>query len=276
MSGNQLEKIKNYLGKNVGDMGLKLLEKSTSKIKISENPSNEEIGTLLADLEKKFSLLYGNDKAKGICDDVRKHLVEKSDIPISKNIDNEINNFLLKNALPTERDITDYSKYLVMKFGGNAQQVEKELIEKVRVHIKTRINRKKVNEEIMNFLVRYKDPAKSDIDDFVHYISLSKLEYPENELREQIEKDRLFLKFHGPQEGEESELDKFVDLVRYSNDKDTVNSEIKKQGLSYLVKDESGVSDKALSEFIEFVTPKEEDMKATLEGLNLGHMVKKK
>ncbi len=51
---------------------------------------------------------------------------------------------------------------------------------------------------------------------------------------------------------------------------------MKSQEVSYLIKDESGISDKSLTEFADLVKPNEKDLMDTLEGIGLKHLVSKK
>ena len=277
MSSDSLKIVKNHLENSIGEIGAKMCQKSISKLNISESPSKDEIEKLITNLEGMITPFYGNDKAKEISNELHKKLgeVEKSEVPIE--IEKEISTFLADNQLPNEKIITDYAKYLSIKYGGNAQKVEKDITEKVKIHIKAGISRKKINEEIINFLARYIDPTEKDVSDFIHYIRLSKIVFQENDVREQIEKERLYRKFHGHQEIEKtSELDQFINFVKTSNDKEAIGKLMEKQGLSYLIKDEKGVSDKSLSEFVELMTPNEKDMKNALEEMGLNHLINKK
>jgi hypothetical protein len=195
---------------------------------------------------------------------------------ISTDIDKEINSFLSNRSLPTDADITDYAKYLTMKYGGNVKSLEKDIIEKVKQHVKDGISRKTLKSEIHKFLARCKQPDKKDMDDFVKYINLLKLDISETEVREEFEKERLYRKFHEPQEIGSSELDQFINVVKTSNDKDAVAKLIQKQGLSYLIKDENGISDQSISDFVDLMAPNENDMKDALEGMGLKHLIIKK
>lgn len=96
-------------------------------------------------------------------------------------------------------------------------------------------------------------------------------------MREQIERERLYRKFHGPRDSvETSELNQFINLVKTSDNREAVGKLMQKQGLSYLIKDEEGVSDKSLSELVDLITPDENDTKDMLEEMGLQHMIKRK
>jgi len=199
---------------------------------------------------------------------------KKSGNVLSSEMEKEIDTFLTKNTLPTERDVADYTKYLTLKYGGIANNVEKEIIEKIKIHIKKTISHKRIKEEINDLLIRFHEPTKNDIDDFINYIRLSKLAFQEDELRDEIEKERLYRKFHGPQDTEKpSEINELVNLIKNTNNNDALSKRLRKQELSYLIKDESGISDKSVSEFVNLMTPTEEDTKDTLEELGLKHLI---
>jgi hypothetical protein len=196
---------------------------------------------------------------------------------LSQDIEREMNAFLAKNSLPTEGDVTDYSKYLAMKYGGKAKKVEKDLIEKVKSQIKIAISNKKINEEINNFLDRFPNSLETDIIDFITYLRLEKLTFTEGDVRDAIEKERLYRKFHGEQIPEEpaNELDQFIDIIK-TQDKKGISKTLKDHEISYLLKDESGKSEDMLSDSISLTPPSDDDIKSALVGMGLKHMIKKK
>lgn len=234
-------------------------------------------------LEINISMLAGKNKANDIGNTLRNKALdfvekEKKLEPIlNSGMEKEINTFLDKNTLPTERDIADYTKYLTLKYGGQAKNVEKEIIEKVKDQIKKTISQNRIKGEIKDLLARFQEPTKTDIDDFIHYLRLSKLVFEEDDLRDEIEKERLYRKFHGPQDTViPSEINELVNLIKNSTNKDALSKKLRKQELSYLIKDESGVSDKSVSEFIKLMTPSEDDTRDTLEDLGLKHLISDK
>ncbi|HEY6586014.1 MAG TPA: hypothetical protein VIY97_02500 [Candidatus Methanoperedens sp.] len=234
-------------------------------------------------LEINISMLAGKNKANDIGNTLRNKALdfvekEKKLEPIlNSGMEKEINTFLDKNTLPTERDIADYTKYLTLKYGGQVKNVEKEIIEKVKDQIKKTISQNRIKGEIKDLLARFQEPTTTDIDDFIHYLRLSKLVFEEDDLRDEIEKERLYRKFHGPQDTViPSEINELVNLIKNSTNKDALSKKLRKQELSYLIKDESGVSDKSVSEFIKLMTPSEDDTRDTLEDLGLKHLISDK
>jgi hypothetical protein len=179
-------------------------------------------------------------------------------------INDKIEEFLTKNNLPLESEITRIATYLAMKFKGDTKRIKKDIIEKIKVHIKNEIVLKKIKKEINNFLTRYPQPSQTEIDEFVTYANIFRLNLRDEEIKHLIEKEKLHRKFSESQHIEEiSELDNLINIIKTHNDRKDILKEIQKKELSYLVKDDSKISDKLLNELIELLTPIER--KDTLE-----------
>ncbi len=285
MPSELAEKVIFLMTPNVGNAVARLVVTETCKnMKADiETLDNSKLTAFAEQLEKTLIPRVGPAIARKTKDKVMEFggktvSTEKQKAPEAKldeGIEKEINTFLGKNILPTENDVLDYAKYLTMKYGGDARTVEKNLIEKVKLHVLDSINRKKIKEEIRIFINNFPEAKKSDIDDFIKYARLLKLNIVEDDLIVQIENERLIRKFGGIKEEEAPEIDKFMDIVKMTKDKGMVGDAMKKQGLTYLIKDESGDTDKSLSEFMEMITPSEKDMKEALQNMGLEHMVKK-
>jgi hypothetical protein len=268
---------------NFGQLAGGIVTKIKTKKNLDDKSNTGDFKEFIDLIEINISVLAGKIKANEIGNILRSKVLDfeektsKPELVINSDITKEIDIFLEKNTLPTERDVSDYSKYLTLKYGGTARNVEKEIIEKVKTHIKKTISRNKIKEEINEFLTRFEQPTKNDIDDFINYIRLSKLVFQEDELRDEIEKERLYRKFHGHQDTViTSEINELVSLLKNTNNKDALSKKLRKQELSYLIKDESGVSDKSVSDFVKLMTPTEEDTKGTLEELGLKHLISDK
>ena len=281
MSNEFLDFVRKTLNEELGTSGEGILSMVLSVKPIDDKSSPDEISDFISTVEYGALAAEGQEKAKEIGLLLSNKAREMKKIPLMEKIEGlnaEIEEFLKRNDLPTEKDIMDYTKYLTMKYGGSAEKVQKELIENVKANVKNAISKHKINEEISKFLSRFSDPSKNDVDEFIKYLRLLKLNFQEEELHERIEKIRLFRKFNAVQEPvstENPQVGKFINLIRTS-DKETINKTMQNQGLSYLIKDESGPSGKDLAEFIELVTPSDSDMKDKLEGMGLEHMIKKK
>lgn len=143
------------------------------------------------------------------------------------------------------------------------------------VQVKNGIGGNRINDEINEFLTRFQKPTKTDIDDFIKYIRLSKYVFKEDEIREEIEKEKLYRKFHGPKdEIITTEINELENLLKNPEDKkDAPKRKMRKQELTYLIKDESGVPDKSVSEMVKLMTPTEKDTKETLEELGFKHLI---
>lgn len=166
----------------------------------------------------------------------------------------DIDRFLIKNVLPVESEITEFSEDLALKYRVDAQKIKKELVEKVKVNFKNEFNKKAIKAEINKFLFRYPVPSKEDIDDFVNYFNLLKSTYSEAQIREQIETERLFLKFQDPVLAEKiSEFDRLIDQIKGYKDKNDIIKILDDRKISYLIKDENRVSDKLLFELVELI-----------------------
>lgn len=272
---------------NFGQLSHEIINKIKAKKNITNSSNINDMIDFIDLIERNISVFSGKHKANEICNTIRANAITKSvtaaeetkadDLVINADIDKEISTFLSTHALPTEADISDYTKFLTMKFGGNIKSIEKDVIEKVRQHVKAGIRKNILGTEIFKFLARYPTPEKSDIDDFVKYMDLMKLNLDENQMRDELEKERLYRKFHEPTiVPEANELDQLISFVKTSNDKESVGKLMQTQGLSYLIKDEKGVSDKSLTDFMNIVMPSETDMKDALEGMGLKHLIKSK
>lgn len=166
------------------------------------------------------------------------------------------------------------SQFLETNFGAISEgMIKKDIIEKVKANLKNEIDKKHIKAEINKFLFKYPFPAKPDVDDFVNYISLLKLKTNESELREQIETERLFRKFQDPILMEKtSEIDKFINLIKGFSDKNDIIRTLEERELSYLIKDDTGISDRLLLNLVERIILVEKD---SLGGLYLERMVRK-
>ncbi|MFH1323158.1 MAG: hypothetical protein ABIH80_04935 [Methanobacteriota archaeon] len=272
---------------NFGQLSHEIINKILIKKNITNDSKINDLKDFIDLIEKNISVFSGKHKAAEICNIMRAKAIPQSvgmteevktvDMALSPELDKEINTFLTTHSLPNEADISDYTKYLTMKYGGNTRALEKDIVEKVKQRVRDGIMKNILSGEISKFLERYPQPEKSDVDDFIKYMALLKLSLDEDLMRDELEKERLYRKFHEPTAtSENSELSEFITFVKSNNDKESVGKLMQTQGLSYLIKDEKGVSDESLTEFMEIVTPSESDMKDALEGLGLKHLIKGK
>ena len=182
--------------------------------------------------------------------------------PLKFSINKKMEEFLEKHTLPTESVINKFATYLAYKFCEDVKRIKKEIIGKVKIRVRNILIRKAIREEIKNLLAAYPMPSKSDVDDFIKHISFSKLKVQEAELRQQILDEILYRKFYEsqitqkssePAIEESSEIAAFLDIIRTNDDKKDISKEMHKLGISYLIQDESGNSDKLLDEYINLI-----------------------
>lgn len=198
--------------------------------------------------------------------------IDKIEKKTSSEMHADIDEFLLKNVLPAESEIKELSEDLALKYRVDTQKIKKDLIEKVKVNFKNEFNKKVVKAEINKFLFRYPMPSKEDIDDFMNYFNLLKCTYSEEQLREQIETERLFLKFQDPVlPGKISEFDGLIDQIKGYRAKNDIIKILEEKEVSYLIKDDTGVSDKYFIELVEQITLFEKDQ---VGGAYLNHLVR--
>lgn len=266
-----------------GQLAGGIINNIKTRKKLIEKSKTSDFKDFIDLIEMNISILAGKQKAREIANTLRNKALDfeiKQNKPVNTlniEMEKEMDTFLEKNSLPTEKDVSDYSKYLTLKYGGNIKNVKNEIIEKVKTHIKRTISHKKIKEEINGLLMRFPEPENGDIDDFINYIRLSKLSFVENELRDEIEKERLHRKFHSPEDSAmPSQINELVNLIKNTNKSDAISKRLRKQELSYLIKDESGVSDNSVTEFVKLMTPSEEDTRDTLKELGLKHLIENK
>lgn len=185
-------------------------------------------------------------------------------IPIKFTINKKIEEFLKKHILPNESIINGFATNLAFKFCEDIKRVKKDIIEKVKFRVKNTLIRKAIRNEIRNFLELFPQPTQTDIEDFVKHIRLSKLNFQEDELRQQILDEILYRKFYKSQDIVESaELAQFLDIIKTYGNKKDIKKEMHRQGIVYLIEDNSGVSDKLLDEYIESITIVERHVQRT-------------
>jgi len=275
------------LESDFGQLSNEIINKTKTKKNITDSSNMNDLIEFIDILETNVTLFSGKYKASEICNTIRANGIPKTaevieevkavDMIKSDELDNEIKKFLTTHALPTEVDISDYTKFLTMKYGGNIKVLEKDIIEKVKLHVREGLKQNILNTEISRFLERYQQPEKSDVDDFVKYLNILNLNIDEKHVKDELEKERLRRKFDEPCAAPVlSEIDQFVSFVKTKKDKEAVGDLMQMTGLSYLIKDEKGVSEKSLMEFMDIVMPSETDMKNALEGMGLKHLIKTK
>lgn len=201
----------------------------------------------------------------------------QENVILTANINDEIEIFLQKFPLPNEIDITDFAKYLTFKYEKDVKLIEKEIVDRIRDEIKAVISRNKIQNEIQEFLTKYPQPNDDDVEDFIRYLRILKLNFSEEYIRSQIERERLYRKFNVPKKKMAptvaTDIDKLIQRFK-SVDKESIRDVMVQQGLGYLIKNESG--GESVNDFVELVSPDASEVKNMLEGLGLKHLVRDK
>lgn len=218
---NPLERIKKQIEEEYGDVGLKIYQKSILKLKIDEKPSRMELETLISDISETFVKLYGKNKSREIFSNLQNELFQEDRTFESRLVD-KLDYFFMTNGIPRESDIIDISNNLLANGYGLE---EDKLVEKLKTLSKERVisalNQSIINRHVKGFLDKYKTYTQSDINDFIQFLKFKKLIINVKELKDSIEKERLFRKFNEvePEETLEDQISRaYIALYNSSND----------------------------------------------------------
>ena len=196
MTNYSLERIKEHLEKNIGDIGLKMLQSSVSKLKISENPSTDEIETLLSDLKKKLVNFYGESKSNDILDRLHHELIQEQRSYESE-LHEKLNYFFSTKGIPQESDISELEKYLRSKGHKIEGIIINDTLKKLsKDKICFALTENIVTREVRSFLNRTPSYSHNDIRQFIKYLQIKELRVNEGAMMEAIEKERLLRKFN--------------------------------------------------------------------------------
>jgi hypothetical protein len=231
-----LRLIKDSIKKNYGDPGIQVYEKSIRMLKIGENPSNIEVEKLVSEIEISLARLYGDNISKPFCNELHKKLVEydkfspmflqlmsgtlkKKEASPELKIKEELGRFFEK-GIPDESDIIDLASLLVIK---GIKQDKKQLIETLK-YLSTEIITSDLNSNIIDIEIKYfldKLPTYSETDskDFINYMKINKINVSDEDIKEKIEKERLFRKFGYINEEEKSSEEKIRQYITTIFDK---------------------------------------------------------
>lgn len=261
MTTDFLDFSKNILIEKLGKTGEDLFTRVLAKKPINEKSSHKEFTEFIKTLENIVPLISDEKKAEEIClalrnilnDTSRTNAYGSNEKPDDVSI--EIDNFLKKHDCPSDSDIQDLVRYLKLKYSVNSRKIHEEIMDRIKFRLNDSVNMDKIQQEIGIFLERFPKPEKTDIDDFVCYLHILKLRFREDELREQIEKERLYRKFHEPEDDTVgSGIDHLVNIVK-NNDKEEIQKIMKNEKISYLLKDIVDISDKSHEDLTELIKP---------------------
>jgi len=209
MPADSLNIVKNYLETNIGDLGIIIFQKSVKKLNIGANPSKNEIEDLVLSVEKTIAKLYGEKKSRSIFDKLRKELIEYDTFFekfFGSKIEDTLNNFFEMKGNPKGTEIQEIATFLI---SNGYQESEKKLIETLKQLTKLRIicdlKGSILNSEIKSFLDKNSHYSESDIENFINEIKKKKLDINDIDLKDKIEKERLFRKFNYMERKEDEE-----------------------------------------------------------------------
>ena len=200
MPADSLNIVKNYLETNIGDLGIVIFQRSVRKLNMGVNPSKNEIETLVLSLEKTLAKLYGEKKSRIIFDELRKELIQYDTFFekfFGSKIEDTLNNFFEMRGIPRGAEIQEIARFLI---SNGYEEKEKKLIGKLKQLTKERIMRDLkgsiLNSEIRSFL--HKNPlySEDDIRIFISNLKKNNLDINDIDLKDKIEKERLFRKFN--------------------------------------------------------------------------------
>lgn len=200
MSSDSLKLVKNHLEESMGDLGVRIYQRSISRLNISANPSRKDLEALMAYLEKMIVKLYGNARSKAIIDDLRKELTDFDkffDKFFGSKIRDTMDHFFEMKGVPGESEIQQITKYLV---SNGYEQNEKNLAKMLKQYSKEKIiwafNWSIINNNIKSFLDSNPAYTQIDVEFFINQMKQNKFDVDETDIKDKIEKERLFRKFN--------------------------------------------------------------------------------
>lgn len=225
MSSDSLKLVKNHLEASMGDLGVRIYHRSISKLNISANPSRKELEALMAYIEMMVVKLYGNDKSKAIIDDLRKELADFDkffDKFFGSKIKDTMDHFFEMKGVPGEPEIEQISKYLI---SNGYEQNEKNLNKMLKQYSKEKIiwafKWSIINNNIKSFLDSNPAYTQIDVEFFINQMKQNKFDVDDTDIKDKIEKERLFRKFNYMErrESEDEKISRQCTALFNSNNK---------------------------------------------------------
>ena len=222
MPADSMNIIKNSLETKIGGLGILIFQRSVSKLNLGLNPSNKEIESLVFLLEKNLAKLFGANKSRAIFDDLRKELIEYDnffDKFFEAKVEDTLDNFFEMKGIPKESEIRDIARFLV---SNGYESTEKKVIGTLKQFTKQRIIRDLkgsiINDAIKSFLDNNKLYSESDIEVLINEIKAKELDISDIDLKDKIEKERLFRKFNYMERKENEEEKILKQYITLFND----------------------------------------------------------
>jgi hypothetical protein len=225
MTSDSLKLVKNHLEASMGDLGVRIYHRSISKLNISANPSRKELEALMAYIEMMVVKLYGNDKSKAIIDDLRKELADFDkffDKFFGSKIKDTMDHFFEMKGVPGEPEIEQISKYLI---SNGYEQNERNLTKMLKQYSKEKITWafkwSIINNNIKSFLDSNPAYTQIDVEFFINQMKQNKFDVDDTDIKDKIEKERLFRKFNYMErrENEDEKISRQCTALFNSNNK---------------------------------------------------------
>jgi hypothetical protein len=225
MTSDSLKLVKNHLEASMGDLGVRIYHRSISKLNISANPSRKDLEALMAYIEMMVVKLYGNDKSKAIIDDLRKELADFDkffDKFFGSKIKDTMDHFFEMKGVPGEPEIEQISKYLI---SNGYEQNEKNLTKMLKQYSKEKIiwafKWSIINNNIKSFLDSNPAYTQIDVEFFINQMKQNKFDVDDTDIKDKIEKERLFRKFNYMErrESEDEKISRQCTALFNSNNK---------------------------------------------------------
>lgn len=225
MTSDSLKLVKNHLEESMGDLGVRIYQRSISKLNISANPSRKELEALMAYIEMMLVKLYGNDKSKAIIDNLRKELADFDkffDKFFGSKIKDTMDHFFEMKGVPGEPEIEQISKYLI---SNGYEQNEKNLTRMLKQYSKEKIiwafKWSIINNNIKSFLDSNPAYTQIDVEFFINQMKQNKFDVDDTDIKDKIEKERLFRKFNYMErrESEDEKISRQCTALFNSNNK---------------------------------------------------------
>lgn len=190
-----LEKLRDHLEKNTGETGVKIFQISKARQKIGANPSADQIKKLTKEIDKNLVLFFGRKKTKEILDSLEEEDSLKQAL-FESELEQALELRFMKKGIPGESDIEEITTNLFSKVYYCDKNNSIEMLKKLsKKKVLLALNDNIIRGDIRRFLDRYQSYTQEDIEEFVDYLRIKKLEVDSETVVDQIEKERLCQKF---------------------------------------------------------------------------------
>lgn len=202
-----LTRLKEHLKINAGDTGIKIFQTSVEKLKIGDNPSQDQIKNLTKEIEKNLVLFFGSARTKEMLGKLELEAGQEEQ-ELDSELRGALENIFNTKGIPIESDLLGISGYIVTKgYEGDEKKVLDILKQLSREKVLLALNDNIIRYEVQRFIDKYPSFKMEDMENFIKYIKDQKLEVNRDALLDMVEKERLYRKFEEKNQ-EESWQDK--------------------------------------------------------------------